>query len=91
MQKNNWKLAHALEKPRQVVMSPLAASQSQTNFKMKDRFTHSHGSGGFYRECISTGTNFFNGQGPMNSRGSQWSHNMTANSGVPAYDQDNIN
>ena len=79
MQKNNWKFSHVKERNNQPQTSPRFMSQSQTNFKMKDRFTHSHGSGGFYRECITSGTGFFNGQDLANSQASNWNRAMTAN------------
>ena len=90
MMKNNWKMSHVREKHTQAPLSPMLASQSQTNFKIKDRFTHSHGSGGFYRECISTGTHFFNGQDPAGSAGSQWSQMMAGNTNTQP-DEDKIN
>ena len=56
----------------------LTVGHSQSNFNLKDRFAHTHGNGGFYRECISTGVDstYSNGGGSLYS---QWGQMISPN------------
>ena len=75
MQQQNWKISAAKDR-KPVVQEDkptiLAASQSQTHFNTKDRFAFSHGSGGFYREGMSTNEFFYQQQSTQN----QWNRGV---------------